>query len=98
MQKIAFTYNDTFNYLKQVSDVAALNPGDCEIYEAELMKARDYYAVIKTAKKKSLEESRAEGRAEGLAKVVRNMIAKGLDLESIANFTGLSIEEVIDLK
>ncbi|MDE7441920.1 MAG: Rpn family recombination-promoting nuclease/putative transposase [Muribaculaceae bacterium] len=56
MQKIAFTIEDTFHYLKEVSDVAALTPADREVYEAELMKARDYNAVMKTAERKGLAE------------------------------------------
>ena len=109
MQKIAFTIEDTFRYLKEVSDVAALTPADREVYEAELMKARDYNAVMKTAERKGLAEGRAEGiatgraegRAEGIAEgisqVVRSMMANGLDLEAISAYTGFSLEELKSL-
>ena len=52
-----------------------------------------------------LVEGEAKGRAEGLAEgakqqaveTARKMKAKGLDFETIADFTGLSAEELKDL-
>ena len=78
MQKVAFTYQDTFEYLDSVSDVAMLPPEERDIYEAELMKARDYYAIMKTAQKKATEKGLAEGRAKGLKQGLEQGRAEGL--------------------
>ena len=78
MQKVAFTYEDTFEYLDSVSDVAMLPPEERDIYEAELMKARDYYAIMKTAQKKATEKGLAEGRAKGLKQGLEQGRAEGL--------------------
>ncbi|MDE5806870.1 MAG: Rpn family recombination-promoting nuclease/putative transposase [Muribaculaceae bacterium] len=66
MQKVAFTIEDTFRYLNEVSDFATLPQSEREIYEAELMKARDYYATMKTARKRGMEKGLEEGREIGL--------------------------------
>ena len=57
-------------------------------------------------REEGLAEGRAEGRAEGLAEgelsksldVARQMKAEGLPVEMIARCTGLSIEQIEDLK
>ena len=45
-------------------------------------------------KAEGLVEGRAEGKAEGILLVVRNMKAKGMDIEQISQLTGLSKEEI----
>ena len=77
MQKVAFTIEDTFRYLNEVSDFATLPPKERDIYEAELMKARDYYATMKTARKRAMEEGHIEGLAKGLAKGLEEGRAEG---------------------
>lgn len=39
-------------------------------------------------------EGKAEGKAEGLAEAARAMLAKGIDVETIAECTGLSPEQI----
>ena len=77
-----------------------------EHYEACLKRARDYNAVLKSAKELAMEEGRAEGleegRAEGRAEATRstalNMLGMNLTTEIVAKATGLSVEEVETLK
>nr|WP_274528418.1 hypothetical protein [Paenibacillus piscarius] len=45
-----------------------------------------------------LEGARAEGESVGLTKVALNMINKGMDFTTIAELTGLSIEQLSKLK
>ncbi|MDE6227575.1 MAG: hypothetical protein K2M63_08680 [Muribaculaceae bacterium] len=90
MQRVSFTTdNDIFEYLKSVSDVATLSPAERDIYEACLMRARDYNAVLKTAKERALEEGRAEGRAEGLFEAAERLKANGVDEATIKAWLGI---------
>lgn len=98
-QTVAFaTQNEIFKYLESVSNVAALNPRERKIYEACLMRARDYNAVLKCAKEEALEEGRAEGRAEGRKEAnlltAKRMLELGMDVDLISMATGLSVDEI----
>lgn len=42
----------------------------------------------------SMEGAREEGEKKGKLEVASKMLAKGMDLESISEFTGISIEEL----
>ena len=53
--------------------------------------------VLEGAKQEGLAEGRAEGRAEERLNNARKMKDKGIDLEDIADVTGLSIEEIAAL-
>ena len=109
-QSVAFTeQNDIFRYLESVSNYAALTPEERDDYEAALMRARDYNAVLVTAKEKAMaegrEEGRAEGREEGRAEgraeekydMARRMMAIPIPVETIMQVTGLTREELDSL-
>lgn len=87
--------DDIFRYLHSISNVAALDKDEREIYEAALMRARDYNAQMKFAQNKALTEGRAEGRAEEQVKLVRNFFALKVPLATIVEATGLSEEEIM---
>lgn len=102
MQSVAFkTQDEIFEYLDNVSNVATLPPEERGVYEAALMRARDYNAQMKFARKKAMAEGHAEGRAEGakLEKIslVKSFAAQGVDLNIIAKATGLSIEKIHEI-
>ena len=42
----------------------------------------------------SMEGAREEGEKQGTVKVAVKMLAKGMDLESVSELTGISIEEL----
>ena len=88
-QTVAFkSQSDIFDYLHSVSNVAALDKNERDLYEAALMRARDYNAQMKTARIRGHEqgfamgiaEGRAEGRAEGIAEGRAEGRAEGLTL------------------
>ena len=62
---------------------------------------RDIKNSLDTAKEEGRAEGRAEGReegrAEGIAMIVKNMHAKGMDIDVIASITGLNKDEVESL-
>ena len=61
-----------------------------EIYDMRANSLRDKISELNAAEKKGREEGIKEGKIE----IVRNMKKSGLDIESIAKLTGLSIDEI----
>jgi predicted transposase YdaD len=47
---------------------------------------------------KKKDEWREEGKEEGKEEIVMNMLRRGLDIESICDLTGLSIETIEKLR
>ena len=82
-----------FTKLFDAAAIARFTPMELREYEDSLKAYRDIKNSLDTAK----EEGRAEGRAEGIAMVVKNMHAKGMDLDVIASITGLNKDEVESL-
>lgn len=99
MQSVAFTANnDIFKYLESVSNVAALSPIERERYEAELKRARDYNAVVKSAKEMGESEGLEKGivKGEEMAKfnMSRNLFKQGVSLKVIAEAAGVTIQKI----
>ena len=91
MQRVAFASdNEIFRYLDSVSNVAALSPSERDVYEASLKRARDYYAVLRTAEENAMERGRAEEKME----MIRRMSQQGASLEFMAMVANLSIDKV----
>ena len=75
-------------------------------YEQEIKRMRDNVAAldyqIDKAKKEGLEKGREEGREEGREtekiEIAKVMLSKNKPLEEIAEFTGLSLDEIAKLK
>ncbi|OWY24050.1 hypothetical protein C7N43_05030 [Sphingobacteriales bacterium UPWRP_1] len=75
-----------FERLFEVAEVAKLSREELLSYEDSLKYYRDL--------KNSLDTAFEEGRLEGLIKVIKNGIAAGMDVKTLAKLTGLSEEEV----
>ena len=82
-----------FTKLFDAAAIARFTPMELREYEDSLKAYRDIKNSLDTAK----EEGREEGRAEGIAIVVKNMHAKGMDIDVIASITGLNKDEVESL-
>jgi predicted transposase/invertase (TIGR01784 family) len=70
-------------------------------YELELRAERDSFMYLDSARMEGLAEGEAKGRAEGETKiknVALGMLADGLPLEKVVQYTGLSIGEIEKLK
>ncbi len=92
--------------LLSVADKANMTRKEQVAYEHSLKVYRDSLVTMGYAhdegfskgrakgKAEGLVEGRAEGKAEGILLVVRNMKAKGMDIEQISQLTGLSKEEI----
>ncbi|WP_371222950.1 transposase [Orientia tsutsugamushi] len=54
--------------------------------------------IMRTIAEKYIDEGRAEGRAEAARGLARNLLKAGFSVEFISENTGLSKEEVVNLK
>ena len=75
-------------------------------YEASKMAYRDIKNSIDTAKQEGKQEGLAEGMEKGMAKgmnqkaldIARNMLADGVDINLIMKYSGLTQEQIENLK
>ncbi|MGO0063636.1 Rpn family recombination-promoting nuclease/putative transposase [Brevibacillus fluminis] len=70
-------------------------------YETRKKAIQDELSVAKEAElrqMKAREEGLAEGKAEGKAETARNLLTLGVDVDTIAKATGLSLGEIEKLK
>ena len=94
-----------FKKLADVASTAALTPEERDKYDYSLKKIRDELSIMsyemKKGHEKGLAEGRAEGRAEGLAEgqraIAKRLKDAGIPTAVIADSTGLSVEEVLQL-
>ena len=94
----------------KVLNKISLNRDQREIYEARLKMLRDEGGALETARIKGLEEGRKEGIEEGIKKgetkgerkkaiaTAKESLRIGLSNEVIPKITGLSVEEIKNLK
>lgn len=89
----------------QLGDVQFRDPDeDAEIIFNTILDNKKKKAA-RQGREEGLKEGRAEGLAEGLAEgqiqtknhVARKMKLKGIDIDMIADITGLSLDEINDL-
>ena len=97
--------NSVFQKLAEIADVSSLTKEERLHYDEALRKYRDTLCVLESAEQRGLKKGREEGLAKGLAKgraegrieTARNMKAKGLPVDLIAECSGLSPEEIAKL-
>ena len=101
--------NSVFQKLAEIADVSSLTKEERLHYDEALRKYRDTLCVLEGAEQRGLKRGREEGLAKGLAKgreeglakgrteTARNMKAKGLPVDLIAECSGLSPEEIAKL-
>ena len=95
-----------FTQLFEEAEIAKFNAEDRREYEDSLKAYRDIKNSIDTAleqgreegMKKGLKKGRAEGRAEGekqkALSIAKAMLQRGLDIQMIAELSGLTAEEI----
>jgi predicted transposase/invertase (TIGR01784 family) len=97
---------EIFKRLFKTAEIATFTPEERIKYENDMTTERDIQNYISYAREKGLEEGRAEGRAEGREEgreegrieAARNMLADEISIDLVAKYTGLSIEQVKELK
>ena len=85
---------EIFKRLFKTAEIATFTPEERIKYENDMTTERDIQNYISYAREKGLEEGRAEGRMEA----ARNMLADEISIDLVAKYTGLSIEQVKQLK
>lgn len=91
--------------MKQV-DSSKFTPREQREYEASKMAYRDIKNSIDTVKREGKEEGLAEGMEKGIEKgmnqrsleIARTMLAKGMDVATVMEITGLSESQLLQLK
>ena len=95
-----------FDKLLEVADVASLSKDERILYDEALKRYRDYKNTIDYAEEKGIEKGlergieigKAKGKAEGKAEeqrlIAANLKKQGINPETIAQCTGLSVEEI----
>ena len=101
--------NSVFQKLAEIADVSSLTKEERLHYDEALRKYRDTLCVLESAEQRELKRGREEGRTEGLTEglaqgraeerieIARNMKAKGLAIDLIAECSGLFPEEIAKL-
>ena len=88
--------------MKQV-DSSKFTPREQREYEASKMAYRDIKNSIDTAKREGKEEGLAEGMEKGIEKgmnqrsleIARKMLAKGMDVATVMEITGLAESQLL---
>jgi len=87
-----------FDKLFQVAEIAKFDPQERMAYHDSLKYYRDLKNVIDTAKVAGEEEGLAKGREQERLIIAQNCIQAGLTDDTIASLTGLSTQEIAQLR
>ncbi|WP_289007028.1 hypothetical protein [Parabacteroides sp.] len=85
--------NQIFRKLKSIVEVANMTPDQRLEYELSLSVERDLSAALDT----SFEDGMEKGKAEEQRLIAANFKKQGINIETIAQCTGLSVEEISKL-
>lgn len=80
----------TFKKLFKISEYSAMNENDKINYEESLKTFRDYV--------NTLDQAKEEGKKEQAIETAKNGLSMGLNIEQVANLTGLTIDEVKNIQ
>ena len=86
--------NKAYEAFFEASTRANFTPEETIQYEKDMMTERDRINSINYARWEGVQEGKAEGRQQTQREIAVAMKSKGLDTETIASCTGLSVEEV----
>ena len=94
--------NQIFRKLKSIVEVERMTPDQRLEYELSLSVERDLSAALDTSFEdgmekgieKGIEKGKAEGKIEEQRLIAANFKKQGINIETIAQCTGLSVEEI----
>ncbi|WP_302313838.1 PD-(D/E)XK nuclease family transposase [uncultured Parabacteroides sp.] len=101
--------NQIFRKLKSIVEVERMTPDQRLEYELSLSVERDLSAALDTSFEDGMEKGKIEGKIEGKAEgkiegkaeeqrlIASNLKKQGVNIETIAQCTGLSVEEISGL-
>ena len=87
-----------FDRLFEEAEIAKFSPLEMREYEARKKAYRDIKNSVDTAKREGIAEGMEKGREQRSLEIARKMLAKGMDAASVMEITGLSAEQMQQLK
>ena len=91
-----------FDRLFEEAEIAKFSPLEMREYEASKKAYRDIKNSVDTAKREGIAEGMEKGMKQGMEhrslEIARKMLAKGMDAASVMEITGLSAEQMQQLK
>ena len=91
-----------FDRLFEEAEIAKFSPLEMREYEASKKAYRDIKNSVDTAKREGIAEGIEKGMKQGMEQrsleIARKMLAKGMDAASVMEITGLSAEQMQQLK
>ncbi|BDS09949.1 Rpn family recombination-promoting nuclease/putative transposase [Aureispira anguillae] len=83
-----------FQKLFEAAEIAKFSPKEKQLYEESLKYYRDLKNVVDTSKAEGIEEGIKKGIKKGRQDVAKEMKADGFSVSKIAQYTGLSEDEI----
>ena len=87
-----------FDRLIEEAEIAKFTPQEMREYETSKMAYRDIKNSVDTAKREGIAEGMEKGMNQRSLDIARNMLADGVDLNLIMNYSGLTQEQIEKLK
>ena len=95
LQRLPFkAQKSVFDELEKIVDIASMTKEEREKYDESIRIFRDNKAIARGQHERGFAEGVKKGYDEGKFDDVMRMKSKGVSNEMIAEFTGLSIEEI----
>lgn len=107
LERMPFTaQKKIFKRLAELADSRCLSQEEQEKYDESLKAADDYYGVLMSYYMNGIDEGVAKGLSKGEARgsyhksldIAKKMLLKGMDDDSIMELTGLTHEQLHQLK
>ncbi len=103
LERMPFTaQKKIFKRLAELADSRCLSQEEQEKYDESLKAADDYYGVLMSYYMNGIDEGVAKGEAKGSYQksldIAKKMLLKGMDDDSIMELTGLTHEQLLQLK
>ena len=89
--------NDAFKRLLDVANLNAMTPHERAVYDENLKIYRDWRNTLEYAVEEAEMKGLKKGKAEEQRQIAANLKKQGVNIETIAQCTGLSVEEIDEL-
>ena len=86
--------NDAFKRLLDVANLNAMTPHERAVYDENLKIYRDWRNTLEYAVEEAEMKGMTKGKAEEQRQIAANLKSRGVNIETIAQCTGLSVEEI----
>lgn len=99
LERMPFTaQKKIFKRLAELADSRCLSQEEQEKYDESLKAADDYYGVLMSYYMNGIDEGEARGSYHKSLDIAKKMLLKGMDDDSIMELTGLTHEQLHQLK